>query len=259
MRRFGFFLALLFLYFTAIAGGADLDHIDRTIGKEPAYRAKPSYCLLVLGPQARTRVWVVRDGLTLYVDRNGDGDLTQPGKRVEIAQHQHGFLLRGQAIAARQRGDHAARIEYDSGTFYCPELVDADDGRYTNFVVFLQKTRSIVMFLKTPNGWTQGASADLGGDLRFADSPQDAPVIHFGGPLTMAIANVGELFPEFPDGQKHLYAATVGTPGRGPGTFASVQLTGIPEGIWPVAEIEFPRRPGEPAPQRQHVDLLTRC
>jgi hypothetical protein len=37
----------------------DLDpaKIDRTIAKQPRYHSKPKYCLLVFGPEAKTRVW----------------------------------------------------------------------------------------------------------------------------------------------------------------------------------------------------------
>src|SRR5262249_25477630 len=62
---------------------ADLAMVDRSIRKEPAYQTKaPKYCLLVFGPEAKTRVWLVLDGDTLYVDRNGNGDLTEKGKKV---------------------------------------------------------------------------------------------------------------------------------------------------------------------------------
>src|SRR5947199_8649492 len=65
-----------------LAPAADLSKVERTIAKEPAYRTKaPLYGLLVFGPAAKTRVWVVLDGTDLYVDTNGDGDLTAPGKR----------------------------------------------------------------------------------------------------------------------------------------------------------------------------------
>src|ERR1700758_1437391 len=60
----------------------DLLKIERKIVKEPVYRARPKYCLLVFGPEAKTRVWLVQDGDTLYVDRNGNGDLTEDGERV---------------------------------------------------------------------------------------------------------------------------------------------------------------------------------
>src|ERR1700704_5406050 len=62
----------------------DLSKIDRTIKKEPAYKARPGYCLLVLGPKADTRVWIVLDGQALYVDKNGNGNLTEPGKCLQV-------------------------------------------------------------------------------------------------------------------------------------------------------------------------------
>src|SRR5262245_39634776 len=75
--------ALAFLALSlAPASAADLTKVDRTIAKEPAYKSKPRYCLLVFGPEAKTRVWLVLDGDVLYVDRNGDGDLTQKDERL---------------------------------------------------------------------------------------------------------------------------------------------------------------------------------
>src|SRR5438876_4940788 len=67
------------------AAAADLDKIERRIAREPAYKTKPRYCLLVFGPQAKSRVWLVQDGDTLYVDRNGNGDLTEKGERFVLA------------------------------------------------------------------------------------------------------------------------------------------------------------------------------
>src|SRR5262249_38818786 len=48
------------------------------------YRSQPRYCLLVFGPKAEHRVWLVLDGDSLYVDRNGNGDLTEEGKRFAV-------------------------------------------------------------------------------------------------------------------------------------------------------------------------------
>src|SRR5262245_64188109 len=67
----------------------DLVKIDRTIAKEPAYQTKnPKYCLVVYGPEATTRIWLVIDGDTLYVDRNGNGDLTEDGKKVKFERQE---------------------------------------------------------------------------------------------------------------------------------------------------------------------------
>jgi WD40 repeat protein len=64
------------------AQAQDLAKIERKIAKEPAYQTKtPKYCLLVFGLDAKTRVWLVQDGDTLYVDRNGSGDLTGDDKQ----------------------------------------------------------------------------------------------------------------------------------------------------------------------------------
>src|SRR2546426_2605494 len=69
---------------TAPAQAADLEKTERAIRKEPVYQTKdPKYCLLVFGPEAKTRVWLVLDGDTLYVDRNGNGDLTEPDEKVK--------------------------------------------------------------------------------------------------------------------------------------------------------------------------------
>src|SRR5262245_17935923 len=64
------------------AAAVDYDKVVRRLTKEPAYRTKqPGYALLLFGPDARLAVWVVLDGETLYVDRNGDGDLTGANER----------------------------------------------------------------------------------------------------------------------------------------------------------------------------------
>src|SRR5947209_19813336 len=87
MLKHRFVLAAASLAFSALASAADLSKIERTIAKEPAYESKDvRYCLLVFGPEAKTRVWLVQDGDTLYVDTNGNGDLSEPGKKFPIKQ-----------------------------------------------------------------------------------------------------------------------------------------------------------------------------
>ncbi|MBO0697590.1 MAG: hypothetical protein J2P46_04285, partial [Zavarzinella sp.] len=87
MRCFfsGVAAATVWLACGAEGGAADLAKIDRAIAKQPAYQTKaPRYCLLVFGPEAKSRVWLVLDGDAVYVDRNGNGDLTDPGERVPM-------------------------------------------------------------------------------------------------------------------------------------------------------------------------------
>jgi hypothetical protein len=72
------------LWTAGLAGAANLGKIDRSIAKEPVYKNKPKYCLLVFSPKAKTRVWLVQDGNVLYVDRNANGDLTDKDERVAL-------------------------------------------------------------------------------------------------------------------------------------------------------------------------------
>src|SRR5437899_8648252 len=90
MRRVRGIAALsALLWGAALAGAADLAKIDRAIAKEPTYQTKdPRYCLLVFGPEAGHRVWLVLDGDTLYVDKNGNGDLTDEGERIQAPAFQ---------------------------------------------------------------------------------------------------------------------------------------------------------------------------
>src|SRR5687767_5410138 len=87
MRATSWFSVLVALALAGRAPAVDLTTIDRTIRKEPTYQStKPLYCLLVFGPEAKTRVWMVLDDDVLYLDRNGNGDLTEPGERLEASE-----------------------------------------------------------------------------------------------------------------------------------------------------------------------------
>src|SRR5262245_12904375 len=89
MRVLSFIFALLLATSPPVnAWGADLTKIDRTIGKEPVYKHKPKYCLVAFGPEAKTRVWVVQDGDVLYIDRNGNGDLTEKDELLRADEPQ---------------------------------------------------------------------------------------------------------------------------------------------------------------------------
>src|SRR5262249_40448562 len=90
---------------TAFAWAGDEVKIERSIRMEPVDQARePRYCLLMLGREAKTRIWLVFDSVPdplrpgndknyLYVDRNGNGDLTEPGKQVEAVIHKQQILV----------------------------------------------------------------------------------------------------------------------------------------------------------------------
>ncbi|MCH7988736.1 MAG: hypothetical protein IID46_06225, partial [Planctomycetes bacterium] len=51
----------------------------------PVNQDPPGYALLVFGPEAKTRLWVVARGQTLEIHR--DGNLTGPAEYVEVDQN----------------------------------------------------------------------------------------------------------------------------------------------------------------------------
>src|ERR1043165_1714369 len=73
---------ILVLVGASFAAANELKHVDRTIAKEPAYKGKPKYGLLVFDRDGKERAWFVHDGDTLYVDRKGNGDLTDPKNKI---------------------------------------------------------------------------------------------------------------------------------------------------------------------------------
>ena len=59
--------------------------IDRTIKKEPKYINEPKYVLLAFGPRPSSRSGSRSTATSLYIDRNGNGDLTEDGERLRTA------------------------------------------------------------------------------------------------------------------------------------------------------------------------------
>ena len=210
---------------SAPGAAADLTRITRTVGKEPAYQGRaPKYCLLVFGPQARTRVWLVLDGDVLYVDRNGKGDLTEPGKRYK---------------GTRVRKE----VHWSIG-----DIVEADGKtRHTGLRVRLRLERGTVsMGLLTAGGIYQAVGHEMGA-LRFSARARDAPIVHFAGPLTFLLRTLPELVP----GQEAGFIALLGTAGVGKGAAAYCHAEAL--GKFKMAgEVEFPRRTPSGRPMRVH-------
>jgi hypothetical protein len=238
------------------ACGADLTKIDRTIAKEPAYKSKPKYCLLVFGPEAKTRVWLVLDGDTLYADRNGNGDLTEKGERfvaepVTRSGNKRRVWKVGEVAASSGKAVYTGLTVLDV----------SEDSRLGN--------RGLGITVKIPIGSSrafQSAGSAVhpaagyndkkapAPKLRFADRPQDAPVLHFGGPLQIMLRHPERLMAGIKAGQTYELEARVGTPGLDKDTPAVIDDTDLGLAVEPnegaVAELEFVDREGRK--RRQH-------
>jgi hypothetical protein len=233
---------------------ADLTKVDRTIRKEPTYRAKPRYGLLVLGPNAETRVWLVIDAKTLYVDRNGDGDLTGADERVVAVDTASSDVL-----------------EWRAGGF-----VEADGKtRHSDLVVYQYPHTQLGRLVESVNvmdvrgASAQGTHGEEG--CSFADSPKDAPVIHVNGPLTLRVHSA---VVEDAGGSKLKTApfrlaagervaelhVQVGTAGLGRGTFAALAVErGFPAGLSPTAGVTMPGKADPRMTAEAEYPLAKRC
>jgi hypothetical protein len=229
---------MLALVLTAIAPrawGVDLGRIDRSLVREPVYQTEaPRFALLVFGPNANRRVWLVADGDRLYVDRNGNGDLTERGEIVSGTYSDDGpvsrFLVRGLRAWNGKFAELSVRLAGE--TDFNDRLHLFLDGRPYQSVTF-----------------------DAHGSFRFAERAEDAPIVHFGGPLQMAL----RIEQSLRRGTRDSIMTMIGTPGLGGGTFAALDYPRVPQRVHPVAEVEFPPAPGQSSPTRVTVPLDYRC
>jgi hypothetical protein len=255
-------LAAAFLAASA-AGAADLTKVDRTIAKEPAYKGKPKYCLLVFGPEAKSRAWLVQDGDVLYVDRNGNGDLTEKDKKVALKQGTKDFrnfeagelridgLTHGDLRVSQMR----ATAEF-VGNNKEWERVKAQDEPWT-WSVYVKAERSADDKRDLPKTIGYVANGDGLGMLLFADRPQDAPIVQLNGPFSLGLQDVKQVFTA---GHQTMLQIGVGTQGVGPGTFSFVLYPDtIPADAYPEAVITFPAKEAGGKPITQKFVLKERC
>jgi hypothetical protein len=251
---------------SAALSAADLAKIERKIAKEPAYQGKPKYCLLVFGPEAKTRVWLVQDGGTLYVDRNADGDLTGPGKKI---QHDKEAATQGEDLFVV--GDLREENLLHQGLRVYVRTLDrfADhDDIVAEHLAKAPKARgySVSLNVEMPEFRHEGTVRrvyqstdsfyDLHGFLKFADKPEEAPIIHFRGPWEATLYSRQHLT----IGRETDLDVGVGTPGLGPGTTLWTRHDDfVPEQGFLTAEVLYPPMRKGQAPIRELYELKKRC
>ncbi len=212
-----------------VKAAVDLTKIDRTIAKEPAYQSEAvKYCLLVFGPEAKTRVWLVVDGDVLYVDRNGNGDLTEKGECCVATGSEPRIWEAGDIIEVDGKSKHTS-LTVRQGPDGMMVRIWADGQRW-------QRAGGRWMIVRDhwPDVFAKGP-----GRLEFALQAQEAPIIHLNGPVTVNL-----LWPHaLKRGEEADFIAVVGTFGLGPGAFAHFSnQQEIPGSARLEAAVAFPNR-----------------
>ena len=268
MARRAWMAALLVFIGATTAGAADLTKVERRLVKEPAYKSgSPRYALLVFGPDARDRVWIVKDGDTLYVDRNGNGDLTDPGEKVTAAKGSGENGLRFEAGDLNVGGKTHHRLNV--GFMPLKKLMMADQfAQRLDMKAALAKDPAAEMMmialdaiaphLKAKGQVTIAAGpVDVNGPLVLATKPADAPIIHFGGPLAVSFCVD---VPSFRRERAADCILALGTPGLGSGTFAMIGYEGvIPDSVYPKVEVTYAPAKGGAPPVKALYELKQRC
>jgi hypothetical protein len=260
--------AVFALVATNVLAATPLQELDRTIRKEPEYQsAAVKYCLLVFGPEAKTRVWLALDGERLYVDRDADGDLTGPDERV-TADPKWSRPERGvfQFDAGDIHDGPLTHKDLQIRIFQIDYLAESDE----QVQAHLARDPSIRGYgidldVEMP-GW-QGnglggrvrqtvSLRDPEGLLQFGDSPQRAPVLHFRGPWQVTLYGPQTLRV----GRETDLILGVGTPGVGPGATVFTSYENLmPESACPRVEIAYAPEDNGAAPFRERYELKQRC
>jgi hypothetical protein len=241
--------------------------------REPAYQSKaPKYAVLAFGPEGNDRVWLVHDGATLYVDRDGDGDLTDPGEAVPAKRDAD--RNPGDASQSFEVGDLrvGGRVHTGLAVWTLPLGMLADDVRnLPNAKAALAadpnaRVYTVSLDVDRPGLRGRGVGGrvmtsagihDVNGALLFAIRPAAAPVVRPDGPLHVTF--YGEK-PSLKLDRDNEVVLVVGAPGRGPGTLAMIAYQDtIPDTAHPKVKVAFPTAKAGDPPVRELYELKKRC
>jgi RNA polymerase sigma factor (sigma-70 family) len=234
--------------------------------KEPKYQNEPRYALVVFGPKRDHRVWMVLDGTTLYVDRNGNGDLTEPDERLEPNNPKDG---------SNHFGGSGSHTHFDvfeftvragiggTGKFKLHHWIRAE-----NFVPktdFDRQLHAKWLELRYENStlWRQDGQGQGQTPVVFMPKPADAQVCALDGPLTFVL-KLGEnqVLKRGEAGcDLAFHIAVMGRPHRGAEQqfYNPLATTEVPEGAHLVADIEYSSKAANTPPLHRKYLLKQRC
>jgi hypothetical protein len=246
MRTLAFFLAAVACCQLRAAETVDLNRIDRYIDKLPKLVADdPLYGLVVFGSEAQEKVWMVLDKTSselpaydvLYVDLNFNGDLSEPSERFT-----------------------AANASPESTVFALPDYTDSSGVTHTDFKlrVTLGETPIFMVSVNWRGDKKYGggyAEVPDDGYMRFAESPQKAPIVWMNGdgPFRFQHWLSGQLR----IGRSDYFKVFLGQSGVGRHSFSAFQCYALPEDEVVLATLIYTDQEG--GEKRIDYELQDRC
>lgn len=212
-----------------------LAEIERTLVKEPAYNGQPKYCLLILDKGLRAKVWMIEDGQRLFLDSNGNGDLTDDGGPIALGKEPEPSTVLG----------------------YAKDLITTPDGgRHTKFVMHKWEGNEkkfdygLSMYL---NGTRQVYSGWF--DTFWADKQEGAPVVHLGGDFVpQALRDRSFII----GSEARRFDIAFINRGSQPGAQTYLGTESLPADIHPMLKVTWPTKAGFEPIQTVHP-LPMRC
>jgi hypothetical protein len=243
-----------------------------TLVKQPKYNGKTGYAMLKFGQKTPQDVWMILDGETLYLDLNGNGDLTEVGEKftgkilgtkseptihfeidkLAVGKKLHrGFnlwvtpqktfekspLIEGQSVAqARIKAKPDALTVRISVEVQAEKLQgNGHENRVLQYVL---------------NGDDKGLNT-------LAEEERQAPVFHFDGPLEFVFQT--SITENWTGGQQaDAYVAMI-TAGTSPGTSVQFGFDTLPTSLQPKLSIEYTPTDKTKPGTKDEVKLPERC
>lgn len=263
------FVALWLGWSDLRSSAAGLAKINRSLRREPKYKTEPYYALVIIGSKAERRVWLVVDGETLYVDRNGNGDLTEANERVALSVKK----TKGGWMTPMYKGINSFDIGEVSNLplrldFYVrdKDFVPTYDYEKKQVKDYQEKGWEFAALGRKKRGWDFDTFLHgrnwIEMPVIFCRQPKDAQICHLAGPLTFALRWKGDtLVCGSEENDFRVVIGTLGLPARSSDqeVFAKLATTEVPAKVHPVADFEFSHEDAKQPPIKFHVVLEERC
>lgn len=245
----------------------DLATLSRSIAKEQVYKGVPHYSLVVIGPQAEHRSWMVMDGDDLlYFDRNGNGDLTEAEDRIECDR------VATNRIHLSSKGKFTGMNVFPIGTVAGVNLKFEFWVRNKAFVPTSEQSEILRAYdkLRADHHWENSTllRADdhdyqVQNPVVMTATAAEAQITHLSGPLQFALKR-GDRQKLEPWPKQSIFDVHIGTRTLPPKHYTQEMLAPLtewepPRNLHPVALFKFPPKVPGGQPVELAVDLNRRC